>query len=337
MGDDRRRTVDARAQSRTRRRRAAGASRRHAATHIALSAALKRERRMRRRLERAAVEQGVRGASCDADEAGRLQREEEFDDELDAAIERGDFVLYLQPKVRPSDGSLAGAEALVRWAHPERGMISPAAFIPALERSGGILDLDLHMFEQACALEARWMREKGAALPLSVNLSRLHVHDDAFIERFARIAHRYGVAPGIIEMELTESVFLDDEGIERVARAVREMHRHGFRCSLDDFGAGFSSLGLLARFDVDAVKLDRAFFLDETQRTRDVVETIVQLAHKLGVSAVAEGVETPEQVAFLRSIGCDAVQGFVHAAPLSVDEFEAWACERYAEIPVCAR
>lgn len=145
------------------------------------------------------------------------------------------------------------------------------------------------------------------------------------------------MAPGIIEMELTESVFLDDEGIERVARAVREMHRHGFRCSLDDFGAGFSSLGLLARFDVDAVKLDRAFFLDETQRTRDVVETIVQLAHKLGVSAVAEGVETPEQVAFLRAIGCDAVQGFVHAAPLPVDEFEAWARERYAEIPVCAR
>ena len=182
-------------------------------------------------------------------------REEEFDDELDAALERGDFVLYLQPKVRPSDGSLAGAEALVRWAHPERGMISPAAFIPALERSGGILDLDLHMFEQACALEARWMRERGAALPLSVNLSRLHVQDDAFIKRFARIAHRYGVAPGIIEMELTESVFLDDEGIERVARAVREMHRHGFRCSLDDFGAGFSSLPLFVQHPKCAILL----------------------------------------------------------------------------------
>ena len=145
-----------------------------------------------------------------------------------------------------------------------------------------------------------------------------------------RIADEHGVPHGLVEKEMTESIFFDDEAIGNVKKAVDAMHDHGFTCSLDDFGSGYSSLGLLKEFDVDALKLDRSFFLGDSSRARDVVESIVDLANKLGLTTVAEGIEDGEQLRFLRAVGCDLVQGYVFSKPLPCDEFERWADEHGA-------
>ena len=163
---------------------------------------------------------------------------------------------------------------------------------------------------------------------MSVNLSRRHFEDPRFVAHFADTADRLGVPRGLLEMELTESIFLDDEAIDNVKRTVHDLRAAGFSCSLDDFGSGYSSLGLLKEFDVSALKLDHRFFRDDTPRARDVVEAVVRLAAKLGLDTVAEGIEDEHQLAFLQSVGCGLVQGYVFAEPLPFDEFEHWADTR---------
>ena len=163
---------------------------------------------------------------------------------------------------------------------------------------------------------------------MSVNLSRRHFEDPRFLARFADTADRLGVPRGLLEMELTESIFLDDEAIDNVKRAVRDLRAAGFSCSLDDFGSDYSSLGLLKEFDVSALKLDRRFFREDTPRARDVVEAVVRLAAKLGLDTVAEGIEDERQLALLQSVGCGLVQDYVFAEPLPFDEFERWADTR---------
>lgn len=230
--------------------------------------------------------------------------------------------------MRLADGAVAGAEALARWFHPREGTIYPSEFVPVLERSGAVRALDLYVFERVCERLARWLREGREPVPVSVNLSRRHFEDPRFLARFADTADRLGVPRGLLEMELTESIFLDDEAIDNVKRAVRDLRAAGFSCSLDDFGSGYSSLGLLKEFDVSALKLDRRFFREDTPRARDVVEAVVRLAAKLGLDTVAEGIEDERQLAFLQSVGCGLVQGYVFAEPLPFDEFERWADTR---------
>lgn len=274
----------------------------------------------------------AKGGACvfyDAQMIERLLREKDLIDLMEGSLGNGDFQVYLQPKVRPADGRVGGAEALIRWQHPQRGFIPPSDFIPLFERTGAIRKLDLYVFDQVCALLTRW-REQGRPLyPISVNLSRQHFRDENFLEPFERIAQGYAIDPGLLEIELTESIVFQDEQMGDVQQAIERMHRAGLRCSLDDFGSGYSSLGLLKNFNVDVIKLDRCFFLQERdQRGREVVAAILNLAHKLGVETVAEGVEYPSQVDFLRQAQCDLIQGYVYAKPMPFDAFEAWARER---------
>lgn len=173
------------------------------------------------------------------------------------------------------------------------------------------------------------LAQGAPVFPVAVNLSRRHFQTTDFLQRFADIRDQYQIPGGLIELELTESIFFTVGDILNVKEAIRRMHELGFLCSLDDFGAGFSSLGLLKSFMVDSVKLDRSFFLDDSQRAHDVVESIVELARKLGIETVAEGIEAPEQVDFLRSIGCDLVQGYVYARPMPAEELEAWMRARH--------
>ena len=173
--------------------------------------------------------------------------------------------------MRRADGAGAGAEALARWLHPREGTIYPSEFVPVLERSGAVRALDLYVFERVCERLARWLREGREPVPVSVTLSRRHFEDPRFLARFADTADRLGVPRGLLEMELTESIFLDDEAIDNVKRAVRDLRAAGFSCSLDDFGSDYSSLGLLKEFDVSALKLDRRFFREDTPRARDVL------------------------------------------------------------------
>lgn len=254
-----------------------------------------------------------------------IQREALLNSAFEESLSRHDFLLYLQPKVSLEKTICESAEALVRWLHPQLGMIYPSEFIPVFEKNGNILALDRYMFEEVCSyLHQR--KERGCArLSISINLSRQNFQNLSFLQDFASIKTAYGIENGQIELELTESVFFDQKRIELVKQAVVQMHELGFRCSLDDFGAGFSSLGLLKSFDVDAIKLDRIFFENIAQeKAQSILYCLIELAHRLKVCIVAEGVETNEQLEFLQRADCDLVQGYYFSCPLPIERFEEW-------------
>lgn len=268
----------------------------------------------------------------DAAYTQKLQREHELNELFEDSLTNGDFRVFLQPKVWVENEKVGGAEALVRWFHPQRGMIYPSDFIPLFEQNGKICKLDFFVFEQVCQTLRRWMLEGRDVFPISVNLSRQHFKNPDTLLQFQQIAQKYQVPTHLLELELTESIFFDDQGIEHVKEQIDEMHRMGFLCSLDDFGAGYSSLGLLMEFDVDSVKLDRRFFLDVTRpKTKDVVASITQLSKKIGAYTVAEGIETPQQLEFLRSTHGDMVQGYIYSKPLDIPDFEEWMHARSTE------
>ena len=262
----------------------------------------------------------------------QMQREHELNDLFENSLKGHDFQVYFQPKILLDSQNIGGAEALVRWEHPRCGMIFPSDFIPLFEKNGKICKLDLYVFEEVCKTILRWKEEGRRLFPISVNLSRQHFKREDCLKQFEEIAARYQVPKELIELELTESIFFDDQGIEYVKKQIDEMHRSGFQCSLDDFGAGYSSLGLLMEFDVDVIKLDRRFFLNVSrEKTKDVVESVVNLAKKIGVRTVAEGIEDAEQLALLRTVHCDMVQGYIFSKPLPIPSFEQWLEEINAD------
>lgn len=253
----------------------------------------------------------------------RVQLEEkELVDRLECSLHAGDFQVYYQPKVRLEDRLICGAEALVRWQHPTRGLLSPSVFVPVFEKYRLISRVDQFIFEQVCRDLARWREEGRVLCPISVNLSRQNLDIPNFLERCQRIRDQYGVDRGLIEFELTETILLDNP--EGVCRLIDRMHEAGFGCSMDDFGSGYSSLGLLNQLNVDTIKLDRSFFLgsNDSSRGRRVVESILKMAGKLHIATVAEGVENADQVEYLRHSACDMVQGFAFFSPMPVAEFE---------------
>lgn len=253
----------------------------------------------------------------------RLLREKKLEDKLLPALQQGHFIVYLQPKYQLPGQELAGAEALARWMDPEEGMISPAEFIPLMERNGHVTYLDLNIFEQVCAALRRWIGKGLAVVPISVNLSRRHLAEEAFWEKFERILKQYGVPPALIEFEFTETLIYQDR--KRLATAIEEIHRMGCSCSIDDFGSGYSSLNLLKDVDVDVLKLDKAFFDDQTAtnpRGGEIILGVLSMARRLKLRTVAEGVEREDQVEFLKKAKCDLVQGFVFDRPMPLEEYE---------------
>ena len=198
---------------------------------------------------------------------------------MHGALERGEFVAYFQPKQRLADGSIGGAEALVRWIDPARGLVPPDDFVPYFERNGFIINVDLCVFEQVCALLASWIEQGRQPVPISVNMSRAHLREQDFLTPYEQIRARYGVPASLIEFELTETLVFGDP--ETFMGVIDLLHARGYRCSLDDFGSGYSSLNVLKDVDIDTMKLDRAFFSagdDAGQREWDVVESVVDLA-----------------------------------------------------------
>ncbi len=256
----------------------------------------------------------------------RLLKNQELDRLFSPSIKNGDFKLYLQPKVNLKTGLVCGAEALVRWLHPEKGPIPPSDFIPLLEGSGRICQLDVYMFEEVCRMVKRWQKQGRPLIPISVNLSRQHYfHNPAFLSTFANLAQEYKIPPKILDFELTEQTFFDNDKFAAVKQSLEEMHNLGFLCSLDDFGMGFSSLGLLKEFDIDTIKFDRQFFIDvSTCKSKTILESLMEMSEKLGIKTVAEGIETHEQLNYLNGTSCHMIQGFIFSLPLEVSEFERW-------------
>lgn len=255
----------------------------------------------------------------------KLAYEGQLEENFSRAIVNHEFKVYIQPKVAASHKTLQSGEVLVRWQTSEGEMIPPGEFIPLFERNGTICTLDFYIFEETCKLLRKWIDE-GKAVSLSVNLSRAHLATGNldFLDTFAAIKTRYGIPDRMIEFEFTESIMLERNEVPLVVAMVDRMHELGFLCSIDDFGFGYSCLTVLKDFNVDTVKFDRQFFIDENDKSWHVVYQLIQLAHYLNISVVAEGIENQEQVDKLWSYGCEYIQGYVFAKPMPADEFINW-------------
>ncbi|MDG4549054.1 MAG: EAL domain-containing protein [Candidatus Contendobacter sp.] len=247
-----------------------------------------------------------------------------LESQLRKAIDTGQLRAYFQPKVRLSDGGLAGAEALVRWLHPDHGLIPPGRFIPVAEASDLIVDLGDWMLAEVCRQLAVW---RGAGLPpltVAVNLAARHFRDPGFIDRVERLLAAHGLPAQALELELTESSLLETGA--RTAETFLALRRLGLGLAIDDFGAGYSNLGYLKRLPLTALKIDQSFVRDLVTDPDDriLAATIVALGHGLGLKVVAEGVETEEQRRILRDQGCDWAQGYLFAPPMPAESFADW-------------
>ena len=248
-------------------------------------------------------------------------KEKSIEDNMERALENSEFVVYLQPKVELKTNKVAGAEALVRWIDPKKGIIPPLEFIPIFEKNGFIAKLDIYVFEEVCKIIKSWMDEGTNPVPISVNLSRIHLQNPHFLKKYKEIQLRYNVPPDLLEIELTETMVF--ENFEHLKKVISEIHQMGFHCSIDDFGSGYSSLNLLKEIPVDILKLDRIFFSKENdERGNNVIESIISLAKKLNMTTISEGIETISQLDFLKKVKCDLVQGYVFSKPLSKEAFE---------------
>jgi diguanylate cyclase (GGDEF)-like protein len=246
--------------------------------------------------------------------------------ELRHAIDAGELRLFLQPKLELDQGRLIGAEALVRWQHPERGIVAPADFIPLAEETGLILALGDKVLETACLQLAQWATQPGMAhLTIAVNVSAQQFREPRFVERVLAVLERTGANPHRLKLELTESVLVDN--VQDIIEKMAALKAEGVVFSLDDFGIGYSSLSYLKRLPLDQLKIDRSFVRDILVDSNDAViaRTIVALAQSLGLGVIAEGVETEAQRDFLAGAGCHAYQGYYFCRPLPVEGFEAFA------------
>lgn len=239
---------------------------------------------------------------------------------VEEAISDGEFKMYLQPKISMETGELVGAEALARWVKADGTMIMPGEFIPALEKSGKIVELDFFMYEVMLKQMRSWLNKDYPVVPISVNLSRHHFKNEKLIEHLMELKERYQIDAELIEIEITEGAFFADQG--KLARMIRAMKEQGFLVSLDDFGTGYSSLAMLTELSIDIIKLDKGFLREkDTDTTRTMLANVIRLIKDNQKSIVCEGVETEEQAAFLAAAGCDTGQGFYFAKPMPAAQF----------------
>ncbi|AGZ42353.1 putative bifunctional diguanylate cyclase/phosphodiesterase [Actinoplanes friuliensis] len=268
----------------------------------------------------------VYDAGADAEMPDRMQLFADLRALLDGGDPHGQLRLYYQPQVRLSDGAVTSVEALVRWLHPERGLLMPGTFLPIAERGGLEVRLTYHLLGVAVRQAAEWLRE-DRPLSVSVNVSPGCLIDPGFVARVLAAAGEAGLPPHLLCLELTETSIMADP--DRAVRALHEVREHGISVSVDDFGTGFSSLSQLRRVPADELKVDRTFVRDLTAGTPDavMVRSAIELGHNLGLSVVAEGVEDEEALLRLREMNCEYAQGYVLSHPVPADKLRD-ACDR---------
>jgi diguanylate cyclase (GGDEF)-like protein len=251
----------------------------------------------------------------------------EIEDEMINAINQNEFLVYLQPKYRLSDNTISSAEALVRWKSHKLGMLFPDEFIPIFEKDCFIVELDFYVLEHVCKQLRIWIDKGLKPVPVAVNMSRKHLGRKNFVKNIYEIIKKYNISPSLIELEITETAVYNNMKV--LSDFVDEFHKLGFKLSMDDFGTGYSSLNTLKCLDINILKLDREFFmsssLKEQKRSEIVIKNIISMAKELNVTTVAEGVEIKQQVDYLKKIGCDTVQGYYFAKPMTIDNFEKLA------------
>ena len=264
----------------------------------------------------------------------RILEEKKIENQMHDALLQGQFVLYLQPKVHIPTSRIIGSEGLVRWIHPTEGLMPPDRFIPLFEKNGFIIRLDEYIWEQACITLRNWIDHGLTPTPISVNMSRMHIHDPRLREKLLDLMRRYELPPHLLELELTESAFLENES--GLFESMKVLQAFGFQFSMDDFGSGYSSLNMLKSMPVDFIKIDRGFLNEvvTTERGKTVIRFSISLAREMSIKVIAEGVETEEQAAFLLQAGCAYAQGYFYSRPLPIPQFEALAFGTEHPFPV---
>ncbi len=259
-------------------------------------------------------------------------REKDYENEMPQALKNREFACFLQPKYGTNSRHIEGAEALIRWQSKEFGFVYPSDFIPLSEKNGFVVELDFFILEEVCRLMRKWLDSGIMPVVISVNQSRLHLDEPDYIGKLREIVDKYEIPYELIELEVTESVFTNDA--ELLIKTMQKLHDVGFKLSIDDFGSGYSSLNMLKDIPADVVKIDREFFntTANSEKGRAVISSVVDLANKLDMKVISEGVETEDQVEFLSEIGCHMVQGFFFAKPMPVKDFETlWEQDRAAQ------
>jgi diguanylate cyclase (GGDEF)-like protein len=258
----------------------------------------------------------------------RMQATMELEHQLGEAIAGGQLVLHYQPQVNAHTGAMTGVEALVRWQHPQRGLLYPGHFIAMAEESGQIAEMGVWTLNEACRQKAAWKAQGLHVGCMSVNVSALEFRDHRLLDSLQTALKVHGLEPGELEIEITESVLMTEtDTSQRIIERVREL---GVGIAIDDFGTGYSSLSYLKRLRPNQLKIDRSFVSDTAtdNDSRAIVKGVISLADALGLTVVAEGVETAQQLMFLRECGCGTLQGYYIAKPLTVENLQAWMQDR---------
>lgn len=255
---------------------------------------------------------------------------EQLLEEFPKAIREKQFEVYYQPKfdIRPSAPILSGAEALIRWKHPQFGMVFPDVFIPLFEKNGLISELDSYVWDESSARIKAWKEQLGISVPVSVNVSRVDIQDSNLVSHMQEMIRSYGLSTDDIYIEITESAYTQNS--DQIIGTVSRLRQAGFHIEMDDFGSGYSSLNMLSSLPVDAIKLDMQFIRNAFKGRKDIkmLEIVIEIADALGVPTIAEGVETAEQMLTLKNMGCDFVQGYYFSKPVPASEFEAFLIAR---------
>lgn len=248
--------------------------------------------------------------------------EKQIENDIVEALETGQFRLFIQPKVNMETGEIIGGEALVRWQHPTKGIVAPGEFIPVLEKNGFIINVDIYVWTEVFKFIGRLLKEKKKAVPISINISRMHVYDSSFRDCLVKLTNDYEVPPRYVPLELTETGFLKAEEI--MYENMKYLKKQGFLLSMDDFGTGYSTMTMLKNQPVDEIKIDKGFIEDmKNAKSRIVVSHTISMLRDLNMDVIAEGVEEPEQQDFLIRCGCKKAQGFLYYKPMPVEQFEA--------------
>lgn len=245
-----------------------------------------------------------------------------MNEQLESAIKHEEFELYYQPLIDVRDGSMYGVEALIRWNHPERGLLQPAEFVPVAEATGLIVPIGSWVLRQACS-DFRLMGSSNGNLLLSVNVSSLQLDEPEFLSELVDIIQETEMTPHLLQLEITEGIFLGDSlRIGVLFQAIRAL---GVKIAFDDFGTGYSSLSYLGTYPADVVKIDQSFVqrIGKGSGNADILKMIVRLAHAIGMSVSAEGVESPEQAAALSGFGCNIAQGYLYSRPICLSAIMA--------------
>lgn len=237
---------------------------------------------------------------------------------MEKALEEEQFQVFYQPKHESVTGKIAGAEALVRWNHPEYGFMSPGQFIPIFEKNGFITKLDNFVMNKVCHDILKWQENGIPVVPISVNISRRDFFETGWIDRQLKLIEDHKIDHSLLHMEVTESMY--SENVDFIISQVKKVQDQGYKIEMDDFGAGYSSLGLLATFPLNVIKLDISF-VRNIQVNQIVIENIIKMAHRLGYLTIAEGAETKEEFKILKDLGCDLIQGYVFSKPLPAEKF----------------